>query len=148
MTASHHVPKGRTPASGTDAQPTSSRAFQAIGLAVIALGIAHVASVVVLYPAELTAFLRSGFAGLYRSPADQTQAFWSALFGVMVAAAGQLVWWSGRHAWIISIAPGIFMTVVGAIGAWYVPIAPFWAAAALGITALFLVLARRARSRE
>lgn len=147
MTASRHPSKARTHAGGADSQPESSRAFEAIGLAVISLGIAHVASVVLLYPAELVAFLSSGFGGLYRSSAEQTQAFWSTLFGVMVAAAGQLVWWSGRHAWIISVAPGIFMTVVGAVGAWYVPIAPFWAAAALGITALVLVLARRARSR-
>lgn len=147
MTASPDMPKARTAASRADALPTRSRAFQAIGLTVIALGIAHVASVVLLYPAELLAFLGSGFGGLYRSPAEQTQAFWSTLFGVMVAAAGQLVWWSGRHAWIISIAPGIFMTAVGIAGAWFVPIAPFWAAAALGIIALVLVLARRARGR-
>jgi hypothetical protein len=117
-------------------------------LAVIALGIAHVATVVLLYPTQLMAFLGSGFGGLYRSPANHVQAFWSTLFGVMVAAAGLLVWWSGRQAWIISIAPGILMTAVGVAGAWFVPIAPFWAAAALGIAALILVVVRRARIRK
>ena len=66
----------------------------------------------------------------------------------MVAAAGQLIWWSGRQTWIISIAPGIFMTSVGAVGAWFVPVAPFWAAAALGILTIILVLARRRAERR
>jgi hypothetical protein len=137
--------RGATSGNG-EARP-GSRAFQAIGLSVVALGIAHILSVVLLYPDELLAFVGSGFGGLYNSPATETQAFWSVLFGVMVAAAGQLIWWSGRQARIISVVPGIIMTIVGAIGAWFVPIAPFWAAAALGILTILLVVIRRRAAR-
>lgn len=119
-----------------------SRAFFVIGLVTILLGIAHNVSAVILYPNELVAFATSGFAGLYDAPAKQIVPFWSVLFGTLIIANGYQIAWAAQRHYIISIVPGFFLLGVGLVGAWYVPFAPFWIAALLGIISIGLVIRR------
>lgn len=112
-----------------------------IGVGVIALGVIHVISAVVLYGPQLADLAVSGFGGLYSAPDDQNAGFWSVLFGVLAAAAGQQMYWSARKFGEISIVPGFFLLAVGIVGAWLVPIAPFWFAIVAGV--LTILAARR-----
>ncbi len=125
--------------------PHGSRAFFVIGFITILLGIAHDVSAVILYPDELVAFAASGFAGLYEASAKQIVPFWSILFGTLIIANGYQIAWAARRHYIISIVPGFFLLGVGLVGAWYVPFAPFWIAALLGIISIGLVIRRSSR---
>lgn len=127
-----------------EAAGRGSRLLSWVGALTILLGVVHVLSAVLLYPGQLARVAGSGFAGLYGSRSDETNAFWSVLFGVMVAAAGQQILWAARRHRVISIIPGVFLLAIGLVGGWYVPFAPFWIAAALGVVVIVTVLRRRA----
>lgn len=116
-----------------------------IGIAVIAMGVIHVVSAIAIYGPQLVDLAGSGFGGLYAAPPDQNAALWSLLFGVLAAAAGQQMYWAAVRFDAVSITPGIVLLVVGIVGAWIVPIAPFWIVAALGVITIVVVIRRRSR---
>ncbi len=112
-----------------------------VSLLVIALGLLHVVSEFATHGSDLIDLVQRGFGGLPDAPDSQRGAFYSVLFGVLAAAAGQVMYWTATRFGAMSAVPGVVLIVVGIAGAWLAPAAPFWAAIAVGV--LVIGAARR-----
>ncbi|MBC8092827.1 MAG: hypothetical protein H7Y15_12975, partial [Pseudonocardia sp.] len=112
-----------------------------VSVLVVLLGVLHVVSELLANRSDLVGLARRGVGGVPSAPDSQSSAFYSVLFGVLAAAAGQVMFSTAVRHGTMSVVPGVVLIGVGAAGAWLAPRSPFWGAIVVGV--LVVVAARR-----
>ncbi|HEY5821716.1 MAG TPA: DUF6463 family protein [Propionibacteriaceae bacterium] len=109
-----------------------------LSVLVIALGLVHVATAILADGTELRDLIRAGIGGLPTAPFSQVAVFYSVLFGVLAAAAGQVMLWAAVRLGTIPVVPGFVLIAVGLAGVLGAPRSPFWAAIVLGLLVIIV----------
>jgi hypothetical protein len=114
------------------------------GLALIVVGIIHVALFSVLYRDRYAAIARDGLVGAVDGDAEREAAFWTMGFGVLLLTVGSLLHRVETYRGEGSPAfTGWMLLGLGLVGGILMPASPFWLFVPLGLAVL-----RRPRSVE
>jgi hypothetical protein len=94
---------------------------------IIALGIGHTATGLLLYKKPLTSAFADGYWNSFKADKGRTLAFWFVLFGPMLSFLGYLCTYAvntGDHGLLQRLA--VFLLCVGLSGGLAFPKSPFW----------------------
>ncbi len=100
-----------------------------IGYVLIALGIGHTVTGIILFRPALVSLFRDGFANAVLSHLDRRVAFWFLMFSVMLFFLGQVTLYAAAtdDTYLLKVV-GWYVLGIGAIGATAMPKSPFWIA--------------------
>ena len=100
-----------------------------VGYVLIALGIGHTVTGIILFRPALAALFRDGFANAVLPHLDRRLAFWFLMFSVMLFFLGQVTLYAAasNDTYLIKVV-GWYVLGIGAVGATAMPKSPYWIA--------------------
>jgi len=100
-----------------------------VGYVLIALGIGHTVTGIILFRPALAALFRDGFANAVLPHLDRRLAFWFLMFSVMLLFLGQVTLYAAasNDTYLIKVV-GWYVLGIGAVGATAMPKSPYWIA--------------------
>ncbi len=100
-----------------------------IGYVLIALGIGHTVTGIILFHPALAALFRDGFANAVHPHLDRRLAFWFLMFSVMLFFLGQVTLYAAAtdDTYLLKVI-GWYVLGIGSAGATAMPKSPFWIA--------------------
>ncbi len=100
-----------------------------VGYVLIALGIGHTVTGIILFRPALAALFRDGFANAVLPHPDRRLAFWFLMFSVMLFFLGQVTLYAAAtdDTYLLKVV-GWYVLGIGAVGATAMPKSPFWIA--------------------
>ncbi len=109
-----------------------------IGYVLIALGIGHTATGIILFRPALVALFRDGFVNAVLPHLDRRIAFWFLMFGVMFFFLGQVTLYAAAtgDTYLLKLV-GWYALGIGAVGATAMPKSPFWIALIVSLILLW-----------
>ena len=100
-----------------------------VGYILIALGIGHTVTGIILFRPALAALFRDGFANAVLPHPDRRLAFWFLMFSVMLFFLGQVTLYAAAtdDTYLLKVV-GWYVLGIGVVGATAMPKSPFWIA--------------------
>ncbi len=100
-----------------------------VGYVLIALGIGHTVTGIILFRPALAALLHDGFANAVLPHLDRRLAFWFIMFSVILFFLGQVTLYAAasNDTYLLKVV-GWYVLGIGAVGATAMPKSPFWIA--------------------
>lgn len=100
-----------------------------VGYVLIALGIGHTVTGIILFRTALAALFRDGFVNALLPHLDRRLAFWFLMFGVILFLLGQVTLYADAtgDTYLLKVV-GWYALGIGAVGATAMPRSPFWIA--------------------
>ncbi len=100
-----------------------------IGYVLIALGIGHAITGIILFRPALVSLFRDGFVNAVLPHPDRRVAFWFLMFSVMLLFLGQVTLYAAAtdETYLLKVV-GWYVLGIGAVGATAMPKSPFWIA--------------------
>lgn len=100
-----------------------------VGYVLIALGVGHTVTGIILFRPALAALLRDGFFGAVVPHLDRRAAFWFLMFSVTLFFLGQVTLYAAATGdmYLLKLI-GWYVFGIGAVGAAALPKSPFWIA--------------------
>ena len=100
-----------------------------IGYVLVALGIGHAVTGVILFRPALVSLFRDGFVNAVHPHLDRRVAFWFLMFSAMLFLLGQVTLYAAatNDTYLLKVV-GWYALAVGAVGATAMPKSPFWIA--------------------
>ncbi len=100
-----------------------------VGYVLIALGIGHTVTGIILFRPALVDLFRDGFANAVLAHRDRRLAFWFLMFSVMLFFLGQVTLYAAAtdDTYLLKVV-GWYVLGISSVGATAMPKSPFWIA--------------------
>ncbi len=100
-----------------------------VGYVLVALGIGHTVTGIILFRPALVSVFRAGLVNAVHPHLDRRLAFWFLMFGVMLFFLGQVTLYAAAtdDTYLLKLV-GWYVLGIGAAGATAMPKSPFWIA--------------------
>lgn len=107
----------------------SQQMISFVGYVLIALGIGHTVTGIILFRPALVDLFRDGFANAVLAHRDRRLAFWFLMFSVLLFLLGQFTLYAAatNDMFLLKVI-GWYGLGIGAVGATAMPKSPFWIA--------------------